>query len=257
MARNFVRSSSHYIRTTVGNLATLRYGTLAAIIKRGSDPGPAAYVVAAIVDSSNTGGGTGGLIRVTSDGQIGVQFGGTLIDSGTGLGLFNNTDWHLIVATKATGNVAPRFHSYNFATHTWVHTTSGSTMGDSGATSTRMFIGTVHDPLFDAWDGDMAILGAWKRALSDAEIELLPFSLIPWLMTAPDGLWLLDQSETSQSVRDLTGGGADQAAISGTTVSINSVPLLSYGHSPLYAMTNSGIVVVTAVAPPVGMQIIG
>src|SRR5690606_12886956 len=56
-------------------------------------------------------------------------------------------------------------------------------------------------------------------------------SLAEWMATTPLGLWLFDQQSTEDSVSDLTGQGADQTAISGTSVTEDDPPI-PYGDRP-------------------------
>lgn len=223
MARNF---SSARIITGSGSAAAPAYGTLVSIFR---------------VTGS---GGANGLVVVNGQGR---SFGMYLAPTSNALALTTQNsgdpiaptitvgtgdDWVLCAITKATGSVAPRFHKYAYATNTWSHENYGSNVVNvSGGTQTGWCIGAYSNTGFYSFLGDIAAAAVFKdRALSDDQLESLPFSLQSWVSLAPSSLWVLDQQATGQSVLDWTGGGANQSAITGTTVSTSSVPILGYGH---------------------------
>jgi hypothetical protein len=132
--------------------------------------------------------------------------------------------WVLLAGGKAAGTSTPRLHKYVYSTNAWSHVNAGSTLADQSSVSG----GTVR---FGEWQdtddfaGDLAVAAVWNRLLTDAELELLPFTLQAWYASAPSGLWLFDQSAVTQPIADLTGGGANESARTQTTVSTTSVPL--------------------------------
>jgi hypothetical protein len=108
----------------------------------------------------------------------------------------------------------------------------------------------------DFFGGDIAAAGMWGRVLSDAEVELLTFTLIGWHAAVPTALWHLDQSATTQGVSDLTGGGANQSALTGTTVSTNSVPLFNYGDGPWLVVRPQSVVAPPPILPPFPRRVV-
>ncbi len=141
-------------------------------------------------------------------------------------------DWILVAFTKPTGTSAVRFHKYVFATNTWTHETGG-TNANPTAPSTGPFLGSIGAT--NQLDGDIAAAAIWSQIqLTDAQVESLVASVMAWWEIAPTGMWILDQATVAQPVRDLTGNGASQNAITGTIVAASSCPL-GYGHPVLGA----------------------
>lgn len=132
----------------------------------------------------------------------------------------NSDNWVLIAITKASGTVAPRFHEYVYDTDTWTHENGASNIANGPATSNRLQLGEVGD----FFGGDLLICGFWTSVLSDVAIETLKDSLSAWEALTPTGLWLLNQTNVADDVLDLTGGGANETAITGTTVGTNDLP---------------------------------
>jgi hypothetical protein len=137
--------------------------------------------------------------------------------------------WVLLAVSKPAGSSTVRFHRYKYSTNAFVHENMSGTCTDATGNA------AVYVELFgdlggsgDWFGGDAAIAAAWGRALSDAEIESLPFTLQSWYASAPAGLWLLDQAATSQKVADLTGNGADESVLTGTSIASSSVPVFNY-----------------------------
>jgi hypothetical protein len=66
-------------------------------------------------------------------------------------------------------------------------------------------------------DGRLAVIGIWQSVLTNTQIEGLTSALSAWKDLGPTALWAFNQASTTTPVTDLTGGGADQTAITGTT----------------------------------------
>ena len=137
--------------------------------------------------------------------------------------------WQMLGASKASGSTAVRFHKYLYSTDTPSHEDDNVSISDSGTPATSVFLGSDGVTTTDAMDGDLAIFAVWNVVLSDAQFEALPFSLAAWFAVQPKGIWLLDQDSTSQKVLDLSGGGANETGLTGTTVGTRSMPVFSYG----------------------------
>lgn len=222
MARNF--NGSEGIAFSAG-AATATFGTWAAIIKT---TGPSsAQFIANLSDKT--------WFQLDAFGFVGVAAGGGVVSSGTPR-VQSGDGWCFVAGTKATGTTFPRLHKYAYATNTWTHgDASANQQADASGSVSSVAVGarTGVSPT-SGFSGDIAI-AAWFAGnnLSDSQVEQLPFSLRAWLGYSPSGLWLLDQSSTSQTVIDLTGGGANQSNITGTSVSTASVPVFGYGHRAL------------------------
>lgn len=154
----------------------------------------------------------------------------------------NADNWHLAAVSKASGTATPRGHKYVYGTDTWTHSNAAGTAADAGATPGAggvVQLGRYATTEFI--NADIAIIGCWDRVLTDAEVELLPLSLQSWYHTAPVGLWLLDQAATGTKVLDATGNGANETALTVTSVSTESVPVFSYGFADQAAAGHSAV----------------
>lgn len=265
MARNFDGANDN-IHCSSGTLSTFTFGTMAAIIKRNGT------AFQNIMTLHNSAGTSRAGIEIEDNGtgnHIQWQFDGSFVSS-TAITVVNANNWVLIAMGKPTGTAAVRCHKYVYDTNTWTHENSNGTGGNNtapGASSTMRF-GEWEGG--DDFNGDIAAAGVWiGRSLADLEVEQLAFSLQGWISTAPDALWLFDQQATTQNVVDLTGNGANQSSLGGTTVSTNSVPVFGYGHEVVRVQrvvgaagtnANAGVAATTfatngattAVAPSVG-----
>jgi len=220
VARNF-GGATNFITLAPGNLVGLDGGPLSifAIVKWSSGDGAIIY--------TNPGGAGGDSTAVSLE-----VFGGTYYcQSNTSVMAASAADnWHLIGYNKANGSATPRGHKYVYDTATWTHSAGGGAQVDGTA------VGSSDTLQIGRWGtgsqyfvGDMAVIGVFDFALSDDQAETLAFSLQAWYALGPRGLWVLDQADTTTSVLDLTGGGANQTALAGTAVSSLSVPVFSYG----------------------------
>lgn len=219
MARTF--TSTGNITMAPGALSTWTFGTVAAVVRKTTDGTlqvcwslgtsfDKAYI--AISDTNKVYAYTG----------VGRESTFTVLAS---------EGWVLVGFSKPTGTSAYVAHKYVFATDTWTHETLGTSadntaVGGGGYTALGSSGGI-------ALAGDIAATAVWSRALSNADFEQLPTSLVAWHALAPSAFWVLDQSATSQRPVDLTGGGASQTSTSGTSVAASSVPILGYGGDPL------------------------
>ncbi|ADB50175.1 LamG-like jellyroll fold domain-containing protein [Conexibacter woesei] len=138
-------------------------------------------------------------------------------------------EWRLLVLTKAAGSVAATFHSYDFAARV-LHTSVHGVVGDAAATTGGTYtLGMLYPPgPGDCWGGELAAHAVWASELDAAAVRSLATapSLTSWLeIGRPAALWLLDQPTPAAPIRDLTGNGADQVAIVGTTVLDEDPPI--------------------------------
>ena len=135
-------------------------------------------------------------------------------------------EWALLVVTKATGTVKPRFHLWKSGS--WSHADVTATLADyAGETQTNVRLGRFLT--YNDWfRGDIAAAAHWaSKALSDAECEALVTagSLEGWAGKSPSGLWLFNQVSLSEEVKDKTANGANQTSRSGTTVVAEQPPI--------------------------------
>jgi len=139
-----------------------------------------------------------------------------------GSDLLVNSSWYVIGATKATGTVTPRLHIYDCTAGTWTHENAGATSANSSTPLTRAQLGMT--PAGAAFlTGTMQLAAVWNTVLNDAAFDAL-VSLQAIIAAAPQALWILDQASVATPVTDYTGNGADQTAISGTSVTSVTIP---------------------------------
>jgi hypothetical protein len=164
----------------------------------------------------------------------------------------------LLAATRVYG-AAARMHYINYSTGAWQHVSlpSGGTSGTT-TTPTAVTLGAAPGGS-NRLNGGLAAAAAYDYAMTDEQVETLAYSLNNWINLTPAAMWVLDQSDVSQAVIDWTGNGANQTAITGTTVSATSFPTLGYGHPVLVATREGGGVSGTAAGtlPALGAQVRG
>jgi hypothetical protein len=136
-------------------------------------------------------------------------------------------NWVLGGFSKANGSATARGHRYVYDTATWTHTNLG-VVGDDTITGTMQEIVLGEFTSGQSLHGRLAVVGVWQTVLSDGQIEGLISSLADWSDLSPTALWAFNQASTSDPVLDLTGGGADQTAITGTTVSADEPAGFTY-----------------------------
>jgi len=147
--------------------------------------------------------------------------------------------WALAAITKGSGSVNPRYHKYIFSSNAHTHADGAAAVADNTAPTADPVIGANNTNEF--FNGDIAIGALWDVALTDAQIESLPFSLAAWFAPGqPRALWLLDQADVGQTLDDMTGRGANQNAITGTAVATESVPIFNYGIGPALERITAG-----------------
>lgn len=128
-------------------------------------------------------------------------------------------DWIIYAVTGNAGSTAiVRFHLWT-PDGGWQHEDSGTTVGPIAATPDLIEFGSrfnagIHEK------GDVAVVGAWNSQLSDGSIETLStnWRTQDWFDLSPAGLWDFGQDSVGTPVTDITGNGADQTSIAGTTV---------------------------------------
>lgn len=134
-----------------------------------------------------------------------------------------NGAWHLLVYRKPGNGYAqtPRYTFQNLENNSAVvHGDGNSTLGTGSVTATHTGVKFVGNRAV------VIIAGAyWNSYLSDADAASLGAgTLQTWVDLSPAALWKLDQASTATPVPDFMRGGADQSAISGTSVVSLAVP---------------------------------
>lgn len=232
--REFDGSSADELVTDIGDLSGMAYGTFGAIFKITGDTGDSQTIIG-LHQSDDTEVVHWWSASVgTSPGEFGLT--GPLADVST---TFAVGDWCLGVFRKPTGSEVARISLYNFSTDTWQHADAASAESDwtaPGVGGTTYFSWRAST---EEWiQGRVAVRAAWSNSVpwpanssGDSQIEAagLEVSLDNWADAFPDALWAFNQDATTTPVSDLTGGGADETSVTGTTVITNDpVPGFSY-----------------------------
>lgn len=150
--------------------------------------------------------------------------------AGNGTPILNK--WMWVGFSKATGSVKPRWHFHNLTDATaWSHVDDGSTVGDQSGTVTKVIIGGQPGNT-NGIRGSEAAVGYWSSVLTDAQIETACANGTALAASSLAGGHLLNQASTATAVTDISGHGATQSAITGTTVDADEPPGWAYSAAP-------------------------
>jgi hypothetical protein len=145
----------------------------------------------------------------------------------------STSSWYFAIATKTTGSVLFRTHVYDCTAGTWTHANATTNCADStiSAAGMRFANGAANaNPM----SGKVYLGAVWNTALSDSTCATLT-SDSAVIASSPIDLWFFDQGGIGTNVPDYTGHGADQTAITGTSVSSDTIPNYDATHSPAAA----------------------
>jgi hypothetical protein len=213
MARRCTRALTEWIDLAPGAVASGDGGPMTvAVLWR-----PVSVHSGALLYATNAGGFEAHSYCPINDGQLWHQIGGSF----RALQGYTAADgWRLDAWTKPGGvGQTVRAHSTILGSGTWSHI-DGSTCDDtSNVPVSNIRVGQKLG--VGALDGDVAAIVICLAVWDDATIETLDGGLAAW-DTAIGGdaaaLWAFNQASAADPVLDLCGGGADQTAISGTSV---------------------------------------
>lgn len=220
MARNF-NGTSDTITASAGALSGFGFGAFVALCRRTNESG-----WHGIVATQQSGGGSweayldiAPSAHATAS-AIWTSWNGT--DHANTLKFTQSDGWCIVAATKATDTATPRYHKCVLSSRTWTHDNGvGTVPNATSIPGGSVIFGNVAG---DQLAGDVAAVALYGRTFTDQEIESLAGSWEVWLSYGPMGAWLFDQAAVAQTLLDWSGGGANQTAISGTTVQAASVP---------------------------------
>lgn len=154
------------------------------------------------------------------------------------LTIATTNSYYLLIVTKATGTVTPRFHFYNLSTDggrgagTWTHENATGTAGNPASTAG----GTMRWGEYnDADDASMYLAAAFVRSVEMADADCVAVvtaglntsSLYNAGGSTSVALWEFNQAVNTDPVLDLVGAAHSNGtggAISGTTVSTTNDP---------------------------------
>jgi len=189
-----------------------------------------------IENSAGTAVQVGIFIADTNPGRPGVIWGtnSNALASAAGTNVQQADGWVIVAFSKASGSVAPRGHVYKAGA--WTHADMATAVANqaSFAGGRVVFGSSLAANFFNGKIGFAYIFNG--TALSDSQFEALDGgSKSTYLALGPSGGWEFNQSAVGTSVTDLTGNGADQTAITGTTVTTSDAPA-----SSVYVFTDPG-----------------
>ncbi len=144
-----------------------------------------------------------------------------------------NDEWQIIGYDKDTGTGTVRWHHYPFESGSWSHT-DGASVADGTGPIDSIRIGLA----FNRTVGLVAAAAVWGSRLGDAGFEAAgATALADWMALSPAAAWRLNQAATTTPVVDLTGGGADETAVTLTAVSADDPPGWSYDTFSVVPLT--------------------
>lgn len=128
------------------------------------------------------------------------------------------TGWEFDSITKATGTVIPRRHMTKLGSGTWLHEDYANTVAENGTAYTDEVLGNTY-LASSFFDGDIAWVGLWNENLSDTQVEAMAYQH-PRKLLRPSSLrmYIFNQSDVAQTVRDLCGSGAAESSRTGTAI---------------------------------------
>ena len=221
--RTFNGSSDVIGFSSYGTASKLDWGTI-AVIARNSGTGAGGGVITGV------GGGNTFLgLHAYPDGGVACYWETPTPDYVT-YPFLPSDGWCLLVLTKAAGSAPMNFRRIRLS---------------DGNTSTATLASRNDNPwdyvlqfgtdLSGSFSGDIAGGAIWKgRVLTPTELAGLPANWNAWAALSPTWHWPLDQTSTATAVTDVTGHGANQTSITGTTVTLNAAPI---GWAPLVSVT--------------------
>lgn len=227
MVRRFTQASSEFITLGIGNCNINCGGiTLACIAKKNSNGSWETPIAAGTSANLNR------FILQFTDVDTLLIGAANGVDSGSGISVNTSDGWALYAASKGSGSVQARFHKYIFSTRTWTHSTAGASFADGSTPGSdgHIYLGK-NDEFGEHSNADLAVAGVWASELSDAQIELLVESINNWTILNARGLWILNQATVATNLYDFTGSGANQTAITGTSVVDVVVPFRKLSNS--------------------------
>lgn len=155
-------------------------------------------------------------LTVTNGNALAMEVSGATASTVTGI----TTGWQFLAISKASGASTPIGHRFVYSTGLWTHTTSATSVTASGTVG-RVYLGAL--ATVDFLQGNMLAAGIYGSSLSNTDIEKVAVSLANAKSMGPLALWLLDQDAITTAIPDVTGGGATQNTLTGTTIS-NAMP---------------------------------
>lgn len=222
MSRHFERSfTTDQLTVAAGLMAPLDGGPMALAVVFRLDPTGGTQLICTARTAANAL--VWDLIYDT-----GTLFFSTTAGFRTMVGGLVASTWYLYVVEKTNGSAILRDHLCDMSTDIWIHANRGAALADgTGPVDSVRFSDGAGGNRLDAYLAVAALFPA--TFAGDAAVETLRPGLTPWSLASPAALWRFNDTP----VNDLTGNGADQASISGTTVDLLvEPPNFSYVVTP-------------------------
>lgn len=231
MARSF-NGTSDNITVAPGTLAQAYRTaglTVVAIVKR-TDGGVGAFrQILSARNAGNTGGFVLELNDAGTDGSTDLSCTGVVDINAANDYITDAMGWVLLAWDRdaGAGSQNIRVHRYLYNTGVWDHTFITTVNFTDPGTLTRARIG-CDDGATTFLQGDLAAVGVWATTLSTPQLEGMTATYQSWLNLSPVAAWQFNQTSVATPVRDSTGHGADQTAISGTSVAVTDPSGFAY-----------------------------
>lgn len=221
MPRHFAADNSE-IRTAIGGCNLTGPFTIGCRFARSSDGGNS------LIGNHDSGGIASVSIEQEPSGVFDLVFSGVGVCTSVATVVAADGVADIWI-TKAAGFTTPRAHVRKAGV--WNHADMvGSLTNPTTQAGGTVRFGEWED--VDDFDGDLILAAEWQSVLTDLQVEYIAESLVGMLSLNPAGVWLFDQAAITQKVLDLTGNGANESAITGTTIPARSAPI-TYGGSPI------------------------
>lgn len=157
-------------------------------------------------------------------------------------------EYVIVGFSKDTGNAAT-VTGHLWQGGVWDHEDLGTIDAAAGSTIDQILMGNFSG---DHLHGDLAVVALYPAKLGNAAIEAagLDTSLGGWEGLSPAALWGFNQADPGDAVPDLTGGGADSSAITGTTITDDPVGFsFSTGVTATLDLTGPAATMAVAASP--------
>jgi len=225
MGRNF-GSGTDYIDLGPGNTANIDGGPSTVVILWR----PTTVHEGWLLDAENGSGGHAYAINPYTDSHLWH----TMVGFRQTMAYTASDGWRLDLWTKAAGTSQVRGHSLLLSGGSWVHADYGTSDDSPHIPTTHIRVGR-HFSASGQLNGDVAAIAVVGAEWSDGAMEAgaLTTGLAEWMTligTDPAAVWAFNQTDVGDPVTDVTGGGGDQLAISGTSVG-DDPPGFSYDLS--------------------------
>lgn len=223
MGRHFTGGTSDYIDLGPGNAAPIDGGPATIMILWR----PTSVHEGWLIDAEDGSGGHAFSINPYTDGILWH----TMVGIRTTMTYTASDGWRLDLWTKPAGSAQVRGHTMLLSGGGWSHADYGLSTDSPNVPSTHFRVGR-HFSAGGTLNGDLAAIAVVDADWSDGAIEAgsLETGLAAWMtLISADAavVWAFNQTDVSDPVTDVTGGGGDQLAISGTTVT-DDPPGFSY-----------------------------